>query len=318
MSECSSPTGLVILIPSYKSRANLERHLPAALAEAERLGARVVVSDDASPDDTVERTRASFAGVTILTRKENGGFGENCNDAIERLPDAELIFLMNSDVDICPGALSPLLSALEDPRVFAAGAVAVDPKDGLVWDGVKRIHFSRGLPKFDKLDQSALCAPGENLPTLYAVGAHVLFRRADFLDLGGFDSLFAPYYWEDNDLCYRARKAGRQVLLVPGARVMHNREHGDIDRTQGAARVRHIIHRNRILFCWKNLHDPQILWGSHLLPLVVRVLTSWALLDWRFYRALGAALSKLGPALRSRRSAFRAASVLDRDVLKVL
>ena len=122
------------------------------------------------------------------------------------------------------------------------------------------------------------------------------FRREEFLTLGGFDPLFSPFYWEDVDLSYRARKRGRRIVQVEDARVDH--DHG---RTIGArfsrAEVATVYERNRLLFTWKNLTDPG-LWRAHLAALPAKTL--WDIVAHpAFVRGLGRAPRVLGGRARA-------------------
>jgi GT2 family glycosyltransferase len=284
------------------------------LAEARRIGAEVLVSDDASPDDTADRVAVEFGEVILHRRASNGGFGVNCNDAIARASEAEFVFLANADVRLHPGCLDPLLETIAASDVFAVSSVAVD-EAGRVVDGVRRGRFKRGLLKWQRECSTPL--DEGPIPTLYAVGAHVLIRRERFLELGGFDELYAPYYWEDVDLCYRAWKRGWRVLCDPRSHVTHEHDlASDIIRTEGSTPVARAIRRNRLLFTWKNLHDPGLFWGRHMIPLLLRTALGWLVLDRRFYRALGGALLRLPATLRGRRSARREARLSDALVLR--
>jgi len=138
------------------------------------------------------------------------------------------------------------------------------------------------------------------------------FRREEFLALGGFDPLFSPFYWEDVDLSYRARKRGRRIGFVPGARADH--DHG---KTIGAKfsreRISRVYERNRLIFTWKNLTDPG-LWRTHLLSLPAK-----AIWDAATHRAFVAGLSDalaLRGRIRTARERERAeAAASDRDLL---
>src|SRR5690606_39424709 len=56
----------------------------------------------------------------------------------------------------------------------------------------------------------------------YASAAAIAIPRDLFLRLGGFDARYAPAYYEDTDLAFAVRAAGRRVLYQPGARVIHD------------------------------------------------------------------------------------------------
>lgn len=304
-----------VLIPSYCSWANLRDNLPVLLAETQPAGIPVLVVDDASPDDTPDRIAEHFPEVRLVRRARNGGFGEACNEGV-RAADTPIVYLMNADVRVTPGFLEPTLAPFEDPRVFAVSSIAVSLDGRTVEDGPRLATFRRGHLKWRRFDRQALLGLERLVPTLYAVGAHVAVDRRRFLELGGFDPLYAPFYWEDVDLSYRAWKRGWRVLCEPRSRVHHLREGSDIERTQPKRRYVVANHRNRFLFTWKNLHDPRLFWVRHVAPVAARALLGWLVLDGRFYRALGAALRRLPAALAGRRRERRASVRSDADVLR--
>lgn len=107
----------------------------------------------------------------------------------------------------------------------------------------------------------------------YAIGGAMLLRRGEFLDSGGFDPLFEPFYWEDVDLGWSAWRAGRRVLYAPEAVVEHHHR-GTIKTRIQADLVRAMIEKNRLLFQWKHLDEPGLI-EEHL-----QALHRWAIDAW--------------------------------------
>lgn len=311
-----APRDVCVVIPSYCSFANLERGLPALLAEADRLGFGVLVNDDASPDDTVARLRERFPDLRVEARAANGGFGENCNDAVRRAEGCDLVYLLNADVEVRPGFLEPLLEHFADDAVFAVQSVSVAADGAAIDDGGRRATWKRGHLRWLPLDDAPADRPTS--PTFFASGAHVLLRRDRFLALGGFDPLYAPFYWEDVDLSYRAWKRGWTVLVDRRSRVRHAREHSDIERTQPSSRYVGMNHRGRFLFTWKNVLDSRMLRREHLSRVVPRALFGWLLLDRLFYNGFLRALPRLPRALAGRRAERAAAVRSDREVFEAV
>ena len=90
-------------------------------------------------------------------------------------------------------------------------------------------------------------------PVPYANGGGAFFRRRVYRELGGFAPVFAPYYWEDTDLGYRAWKRGYEIRYDPSRRLEH-----DHQGTIGRERRRHVSRikaRNQRLFLWRNWTD---------------------------------------------------------------
>ncbi len=244
-----------VAIPTWNGLTMLEAHLPSVLREASAVeSAEVVVCDDASTDGTAEAMARRFPAARVVPRPRNGGFAPAANEAVAA-SRGRLVLLLNNDVEVEPGAISSLACAVDaDAAAFAAVPEMMRAGSGID-EAATRLRFRRGVV-FSDLSG----IPGES--PAYACGGAMMFRRDDFLRLGGFDPLFAPFYWEDVDLSYRARKRGRRIVRVFGARVVH-----DHDRTIGARFAREtvsrIYERNRLLFTWKNLTDAP-LWRAHL------------------------------------------------------
>ena len=98
-------------------------------------------------------------------------------------------------------------------------------------------------------------------PCFYGGGGSSAFDRQKFLELGGFDKLFEPFYLEDTDLGYLAWKRGWQVLYQPQSLVYHEHR-GTIGKRFSEKQIRAVLKKNYILWVWKNVHDWRKL-GSH-------------------------------------------------------
>jgi GT2 family glycosyltransferase len=87
------------------------------------------------------------------------------------------------------------------------------------------------------------------------VGCCVLCIRATFLDLGGYHEMYAPFFWEDVELGYRAWRRGLRVLHVPSASCRHEGS-ATLRETYEADERERFFFRNRVLFHLRNLQDP--------------------------------------------------------------
>ena len=303
---------------TYQGLENLKRYLPKNLEVVERTPAigEVVVADDGSTDSSVELLRERFPSVKVVALATNRGFGATANAAFEA---ASLPYVLNisNDMVLAPGAAEALLSGFIRPDIFTVSARLVTPSG--------ETEKGRTIPTFATGDLKiwrALGGPlrGTDLPARgrlqHFSGAIGLFDRRIFHELGGFDDLYLPFFVEETDLCYRAWKRGYRVLYEPGAAVEHHHlESGTILR--GFPRsVRQVqFGKNRLLFIWKNIHDPLYM-VLHGINLLLRVMLSWLWLDLDFYRSLAGALGRLSE-VRPSRERERALSVrTDRQVFR--
>lgn len=311
--RCRRPS-MTIVIPSFDGRSLLEQNLGGVVAEVASWPrmARVVVVDDGSSDGTAEWLRESWPQVQLVRLERNRGFAAAMNAGFAAA-DGEVVVALNNDMRVESGFLGPLVEALRDPEVFAVGCRTLLEGDGGD-EGVTEGEFRRG--RLGVL-QPGLGRDGvrdwPSRPILYAHGGAAAYRLAAVRELGGFDPMYAPFYWEDLDLCYRAWKRGWKVTYKPGS-VVHHRHQATIGRYYPLEAVRQTMAANMLLFTWKNVSDGPLM-RSHMTWLAARVAVNLARGNLGFFRSLRSALQRLPLALegRSRESKHRRRT--DADVL---
>jgi GT2 family glycosyltransferase len=294
--------------------ALLERFLPSVIAAAEnyhRLGAQaeIIVVDDNSSDGTTawllnQGFKPSGSTRRLIRNQSNLGFAISCNRGA-RAAQKELLLLVNNDVEVEPDAIAPLAEHFLDPSVFAVHPSVFELGSGRQCGMGQLGSFGRG---FLRVHSGYMPEPGSRPYSIFASGGSALFDRKKFLQLGGFDPLFAPFYWEDVELSYRAWKRGYLILYEPRSIVRHQ-----ISSTIGKldpGRVRRIRERNRLMLHWIHLHDRRM-----LLEHVIYLVALFLLRPW-FIGSLVDAL-KLFPEIRRRRHREKlAAKRTDRQVME--
>jgi len=139
---------------------------------------------------------------------------------------------------------------LSRPDVFAVAPTIRSPLAGCGDEGGKSAAVKAGLIQIEE-------APSpEPHPTFYPVGCCYLCRRATFLELGGYDDLYAPFFWEDVDLGYRAWRRGLASWHLPAA-VCHHEGSATIGQRPMAERLA-AWHRGGALFHLRNLQDRRL------------------------------------------------------------
>jgi len=309
----TSPSAAVV-IANWNGGPLLTRCLSSVAAAVRRAGCEipVLLVDDASEDGSADVAERRFPSVRLLRLPRNVGFAQAVNQGIGAA-DAPWVFLLNNDLVLPPDFLSILLEVrrgLPEEDLFALGALTLAWDDGRPNHGAMRARWARGMIVQEPFE--ATCT----VPADFFQAGACLVSREKFLELGGFDPLFHPGYWEDYDLAYRARRRGWRCFHVPQAIAFHWGKRSMVARL-GAERVALLIRRNQLLFNWVNLDDPTLL-ARHLLGLPRLILrpepspepssATWA-------RAFVAALARLGPALRDRRRRLRRTPVSDRQIL---
>ena len=255
------PTSLSVVIPSWDGRELLEKFLPSVVRAASfHPDNEVIVVDNGSDDGTAEWVRQEFPEadsedggpqlVRLLQMGRNLGFGSG-NNAGVRAARNNIVAVLNNDMRVEPDCFERLLEGFTDPAVFAVSAQIFFLDEGKRREetGLTEGRFEQGFFRLGHLAEEISTV----YPTFYAGGGSTVFDRAKFFELGGFDSLFHPFYVEDADLSYNAWKRGWKVLYQPPAVVYHEHR-GTIGRHFSAARVGAILKKNHILMVWKNMH----------------------------------------------------------------
>jgi len=217
----------------------------SALAENTEPCFELILVDNASPDDSLARVEEQVEGATVVRNTTNKGFGPASNQGAALARGRTLCFL-NSDAVVEPGWLPPLLETLAEPDVGAAVPLFLNENGtvqeaGSVVDSVGHSH--------------AVGGDGDQRDFRYRFPREVDFGSAAcmlvpaelFFELGGFDELFAPAYFEDTDLCFKLHERGLKTIFEPRSRVVHVR-HGSGD--SASARKLMEEHRDRFVERW--------------------------------------------------------------------
>ncbi len=220
-----------------KLLSSIEEHLPELDS--------VVVVDDSGDGRVAEQLRDEFPTVEWRVNDRNLGFGPSANRAVSECP-ADIVILLNDDTVIANSFLEQLHSWFVDLNVFAVTLQAQD-RQGNFREGAKRLVWRWGLPKVLHNPADQRCDAAGVALSDYPVGGHSAMRRLQFSELGGFDSLFDPFYWEDVDLGWRAIERGMKIVYDSTCVVVHDGPSA-IRQTWQFERIRSIVLRNRILF----------------------------------------------------------------------
>jgi N-acetylglucosaminyl-diphospho-decaprenol L-rhamnosyltransferase len=232
-------TYVVVSIVSYKSAKLTIDCLRSIQADrgVEGLNIHVVVVDNAS-GDAPEIESAVIDNqwqdwVTVLTAPKNGGFAYGNNYAFQYAfahGKVDYFHLLNPDTQIRPGAISTLVDFMKlSPTVGIAGS-SFDNQDGTLWPIAFRFpsffsEFESGvnlglLSKILRPWVVAVFMEQKSQEIDWIAGASMMLRKSIVEQLHGFDEGYFLYY-EETDLCLRAKQAGFSTWYVPNSRVMH-------------------------------------------------------------------------------------------------
>jgi GT2 family glycosyltransferase len=209
-----------VVIPVFNHAAHTLACLRALAAHPPAAAIEVIVVDDGSSDDTAE-WMAQIDGLRYRRRAANGGFIAACNDGAA-LARGEFLVLLNNDTVPQPGWLDALLATFDaHPDAGLVGAQLLYPDGRLQEAGgvVFRDGSAANVGRFEAPDDPRFACLRD---VDYVSGAAIAVPRALFLELGGFDTRYAPAYYEDTDLAFAIRARGLRTLVQPAARVVHD------------------------------------------------------------------------------------------------
>ena len=245
---------VAVVILNYNGAQMLRRFLPSVLEFSSE--AEVVVADNASTDDSLEVMRREFPAVRLVCLDKNHGFADGYNYALREV-SSDYYLLLNSDVEVTRGWLAPLLAftdANDDVAACQPKLLSYKEKSLFEYAGAAGGFLDRyGYPFcrgriFDAVekDNGQYDSVSE---VLWATGAALMIRSADYWSAGGLDGTFFAHM-EEIDLCWRLRARGRRIVCVPESVVYHV---GGATLNKSNPRKTFLNFRNNLLMLYKNL-----------------------------------------------------------------
>ena len=292
-----------VIIPNYNGFSLISKNLTHVLDSiSDYEGASITIVDDFSKQEEREKlknfineiNKGLSTPIKLLLNEKNYGFSTTVDNG-GLASDADLLVLLNSDVKPDKDFLKPILKHFKNnPNLFGVGCMDKSVEgDGVVLRG-------RGLGKFEKgMVQHSRGEVNRN-ETFWISGGSSVVRRKVFALLEGFDQIYNPFYWEDIDLSYRARKSGYEILFEKESVVEHRHEEGAIKKHYDDTRIKTMAYRNQFIFHWKNITDPSM-FISHFLWLPYHFLGAIKRGDKAFFKGFVLALKRI-PAIILKRN----------------
>ncbi|MDQ3525887.1 MAG: glycosyltransferase [Chloroflexota bacterium] len=215
----SSAPQVSIVVPTYGNLGITVQCLRSISAHPPAVPYEVIVVEDASGDPTMG-VLAQVPGLVYHTHPRNLGFLLSCNAAAD-LVRGEFVCFLNNDTEVKEGWADALLQVFENfPACGMVGAKLIFPDGrlqeagGIIWADGSGWNYGRdgdaSLPEFNYVREVDYCS-----------GAAIMLRTEVFNEIGRFDTLYSPAYYEDADLAFRLREHGLRVYYCPRAVVTH-------------------------------------------------------------------------------------------------
>lgn len=239
-----------VIIPTFNGQHLLKVFLPS-VTQTMNSGDELIIADDASTDKTSKwlinrfqlkkkkqtstyqvwlgqwQVSSKSGSFKLIIASENVRFAKNSNQAVQQAT-GQYIFLVNNDVQLDSQVILNFqkeIRNLDHKTLFAVGCLEYEGSDRSARKGGKnRLWFEKGLFTHARDNNFATGS------TAWASGGSAFFSRKKWLQLDGFDEQFAPAYWEDIDLSFRAKKHGWKVWFSEDCVVFHQHEstHTDV------------------------------------------------------------------------------------------
>ena len=220
------PSTCAIVILNWNGKKFLEQFLPSVLQTTYK-PLQCIVADNASTDDSVAFVKANYPEIRIIQNAQNWGFAKGYNEALKQV-DADYYVILNSDVEVSPGWLEPMVELLDNDKTIAAcqpRILSYHEKNRFEYAGAAGGWIDRyGYPfcrgrVFDVTEED-LGQYNTSEPICWASGAALFIRSAVFHQLEGFDEYFFAHQ-EEIDLCWRIQLAGYKIYACPSSIVWH-------------------------------------------------------------------------------------------------
>ncbi len=298
---------VAVVILNYNGQKFLADFLPAVL-KTTYSNFDIYLADNSSNDNSVDFVKETFPTVKIIQLDQNHGFANGYNFALEKIK-SDYFVLLNSDVEVTPGWIEPIIQLMENDKSVAAvqPKIMMHSNKGLFehaggaggWMDRLGYPFCRGRI-FYKLEEDK-GQYDDNAEIFWASGASMFVRADLFEKIGGLDGDYFAHM-EEIDMCWRLKRAGYKVMVCPKSTVYHV---GGGTLPPSNPRKTYLNFRNSLITLMKNEPISKLLW---LIPFRlildgiagIRFLKEgkfkdiWAILKahWVFYFTLPATLRK--------------------------
>ncbi|RYG53577.1 MAG: glycosyltransferase family 2 protein [Chitinophagaceae bacterium] len=244
-----------IVILNWNGRSFLEEFLPSVVATTYR-HREIVLADNASSDDSIQFVQATYPEIRIIRLAKNFGFTKGYNEALKQV-QADYYILLNSDVEVEPGWVEPMVALLEaspvigicQPKLLQHTNRDLFEYAGAAGGWIDKLGypFARGrIFDYCERDNGQY---NEAQPIFWASGAAMFVRASLYHRLGGFEEYFFAHQ-EEIDFCWRAQHAGFEVYACPASVVYHV---GGGTLPKGNSRKVFLNFRNNLIMLAKNL-----------------------------------------------------------------
>jgi GT2 family glycosyltransferase len=217
---------VAVVILNWNGKQHLEQFLPS-VTRSSYPNLEVIVGDNASSDGSVAFLKSHYPDIRIIKNKENYGFAGGYNAVLDQV-EADYFILLNSDVEVTPDWITPVIELMEkDPAIAAAQPklLSFQNRSHFEYAGaaggfldVLGYPFCRGRV-FDTVEED-LGQYNDNTEVFWATGAALFIKSSCWKEVGGLDADFFAHM-EEIDICWRLKHRGYRIMYCGQSTVYH-------------------------------------------------------------------------------------------------
>ncbi len=251
---------IAIVILNWNGRKFLEMYLPSIMSNSNSEGFVVYVADNGSSDDSVEWLLENYPQVQLIRLDKNYGFALGYSKALQQI-DAEYFVLLNSDVEVTPHWLSPIIKMMDADKSIAACMPKMKSyknRDLFEYAGAAGGFIDKYGYPFCR-GRILNCIEKDNgqyddaREIFWASGACMFLRTSAYFEAGGLDADFFAHM-EEIDLCWRLKRLGYKIMYSPDVTVYHV---GGGTLPNNTPPKIYLNYRNNLFLLFKNLDSRQ-------------------------------------------------------------
>lgn len=250
-----------VVILNWNGVGMLQKFLPQVVAHSRLEGVEVCVADNASTDESVAYIKTYYPDVRLIVLERNYGFAEGYNKALQQV-EAEYVVLLNSDVEVTPHWLEPLVEYMDahpevaacQPKIRSERNKAYFEYAGAAGGYLDRYGYPFCRGRIFEVVEKDQGQYDTIRSVLWATGAALFIRLKDYREAGGLDGRFFAHM-EEIDLCWRLRSRGRKIVCIPQSVVYHV---GAATLKKENPRKTFLNFRNNLLMLYKNLPEKEL------------------------------------------------------------
>lgn len=217
---------VAIVILNWNGEKHLANFLPSVF-NSQYPNMEIIIGDNASTDNSVQFLRETFPLIRIISNEENLGFAEGYNRVLHQV-EADYYVLLNSDVEVTPNWINPVIEMMEADDKIAVGQPKIRDyynRSSFEYAGaaggfidVLSYPFCRGR-LFDTLEEDK-GQYNDNIEIFWATGCALFIKSSIWKRVNGLDEQFFAHM-EEIDLCWRIKNLGFKVMYCGKSSVYH-------------------------------------------------------------------------------------------------